>query len=178
MNGYYVYVYTDPRSGVVRYVGSGQRRRMCEHTKPCQIDNPNNESPFYRWLRKNRDVEWVRHRERVTGPLTKEFAEHYEQWLIEHYFDTTLNTRAANNGREMKPSLRPPREPYGVRSDSGREKVLRNFRKNKFGGNVMAGRGISKDGDGWRVRVRVGDKLVRKMFRTYCEALRFRKSLE
>lgn len=177
-DGQFVYVYLDPESGAVRYVGSGRHDRMYRHTGSFEIDLAKNESPFYRWLRENRDVAWVEHRHRVFGPVIKEEAIAYEQALIEENFETVLNVRAAGNGRELRPAARPPREPYGVRSDSGRLRQYRHERRKKFGGNVMAGRGISRDGGGWRVKVCVNGKMVRKMFRTYCEALQFRKSLE
>lgn len=178
MSEYYVYVYTDPMSGVVRYVGSGLKGRKREHTKPSQIDLPKNESPFYRWLRTHRGIEWHPHRKWVLGPVSKEEAIAYEQQLIEENFETVLNVRAAGNGKAMRPIRGGPREPYGPRSASGREKARRNFRKNNFGGDVRAGRGIYRDVRGWRVRVRVDGKMVSKSHTTYCEALRYRKSLE
>ena len=105
-DGQFVYVYLDPESGVVRYVGSGRYDRMYHHTKASHIDGPFCESPFKRWLRKNRDTNWVEYRKRVFGPVSQEEAIAHEQMLIEKHFDTTLNTRAAGNGQEMKPTQR------------------------------------------------------------------------
>ena len=175
----YVYIYRDPVSNVVRYVGSGSRKRMGQHTKPSQLAL-GGEWPFRKWLIEQGDVDWSKHREVLCGPLEPEDALAMEAELIRGHSDTVLNKRCPVTLKYLKPMKITPREPYGPRSESGRAKAYRDERRGRSGSptSSKSGGGVGKHGNGWRATFRHEGVVIRKGFPTYCEALKWRLARE
>jgi hypothetical protein len=178
----YVYVYLDPVSRVVRYVGSGLRDRIYEHTKPGYLSRVGS-TPFYDWIREQIAAgvtDWVRHRMVVEGPMCEEDALYVEAEWIKNNFETVLNKRCPLTNVFLKPMKQTPREPYGPRSESGRakERVAERRRATASPGSSKAGRGVGRHGSGWRMTFTHLGKVTRKGHKTFCEALKHRKALE
>jgi len=144
----YVYVYTDPSTGAVRYVGSGSRYRMWDHSKPSILNNPKHQSPFYTWMRDHPGVNWGEHRMIIAGPMSQAEALEFEQQLIEKHYDTVLNSRTSTNGFMRAPKIRG----LGIRR-------------------------ANAQGD-WRAQAGAGsrDRRVYAKFPTFCEAVKWKRS--
>ncbi len=100
----YVYVYLDPDSLVVRYVGSGAFKRMIKHTTPSVLADPKGDSPFRRWIRERPHINWRNYRFRIVGPVSEEIAHTWENALILEHFNSTLNVKAVD-GKELRPAV-------------------------------------------------------------------------
>ena len=101
MSEKYVYVYLDPQTLEVRYVGSGSFRRMIKHTTPSALADDRNDNPFRRWIRQQPHINWRDYRFRIIGPVSEEIAHIWENALILEHFETILNIRAPD-GKELR----------------------------------------------------------------------------
>jgi hypothetical protein len=84
-----VYVYRDPWTGVVRYVGGGTRNRMLAHARSPDLDLTDE---FHTWMRGCGDIDWSEHREMVQeiDGSEAELREAESRWIAKH-IDTVFN---------------------------------------------------------------------------------------
>ena len=85
---YYVYIYCDPHTGEIRYVGSGRRagrRAMTRHLEPTS------DSPVKGWASQF-DVDWDEHRRIVGSGLTQKEALRLETRIFDRLRPQLVNT--------------------------------------------------------------------------------------
>jgi len=147
----YVYIYRDPVSNVVRYVGSGSRKRMIKHTQDGILEKGGCE--FHKWLASfgeddwNRGFEWKDHRRIVAGPLVPSEAVALESKLIRENLDTVFN--------KVCP-------------------VTKEYLNKRATNRLRGGAGIQRRGNRWVASCRG----VWESFPTFCAALKWRKARE
>lgn len=112
MGEIFVYIYRDPKTGVVKYVGSGSKSRMDSHTTPKsrQVHN----TPFQKWINSQVIDDWNLYREFVAGPFDNSVeARVVEQQWIDDNLNTVLNVNRADNCYPLSGEWVKPRSSNG-----------------------------------------------------------------